>query len=608
MKKRLSRFLSVFLAALTACSLLSVSALADACTAEIHFKVIPVYQDSSKPLGYDVDYDNAWEGTLPCTYTSSHAVTANHQVVRSGFHPETIGLNVRSGYTWKGWAKYTIDRQSAETPPNGTFYTWQKNTENVPGTGTHMIYMVYAPAAPAQKTYVLYYDGNGGTNVPAEQTQQSAAGSADFTISGQIPLWNGHDFQGWSTDAAAQSAAYQPGDSITIRQDTTLYAVWKEHVHTDGDDDGYCDEDQTCMHDHDSEGYCTESGCTHPASCCPKRGGVNTPAAPGYPELSDLLEGLVRVACNTDAAAHTEETYGLLGEGSGYTLGAVQGSETEGYTLEVTLLRSAYASQFGTDKGKAHTATDGETDRTLTLEYDASAQSWKLLPAFAGGVRFMTVCQNAEDPDDKTNEPGMEKKADGSNSIGLRSPGDSIVFSLYSTVPDALAKLKAQTAGGDWTLEGSYELVFHDTMSRYLSFDSAGVTVWINGRALDAAYYTVDAALATGESFTVTMDLAEIFRETNLFTWADMGKAPIEVRYTATVDDDAPNGAALTNTAKVTYPRGESAESEVIGRVSVVTPPLTGGSGTAIFTVLGVALMGSAASLLVLKRRKNGAD
>ena len=54
--------------------------------------------------------------------------------------------------------------------------------------------------------------------------------------------------------------------------DKTIYAVWKQnHHHNDTDDDGFCDDDNECMHVKDTEGYCTVSGCKHPSSCCPKR-------------------------------------------------------------------------------------------------------------------------------------------------------------------------------------------------------------------------------------------------------------------------------------------------------------------------------------------------
>ena len=69
----------------------------------------------------------------------------------------------------------------------------------------------------------------------------------------------------------------------------TIYAVWEEHEHKDDDGDGFCDDDQTCMHPKDSNGDCTVSGCTHPDSCCPKK----TDPQPSVPEPSnDLLETL----------------------------------------------------------------------------------------------------------------------------------------------------------------------------------------------------------------------------------------------------------------------------------------------------------------------------
>ena len=50
--------------------------------------------------------------------------------------------------------------------------------------------------------------------------------SATFTITSQEPTWANHTFLGWSPTEHDYNIIYNDGDSITISDNTTLYAVW----------------------------------------------------------------------------------------------------------------------------------------------------------------------------------------------------------------------------------------------------------------------------------------------------------------------------------------------------------------------------------------------
>ena len=152
LKGSISRLIASFICVLLVIGLFPSTVFAAACSAEIEFKVIPVYLDASMYLGYDIDYDNAWIGTLPCTYNTDHASNANHQIQVKGFHPDVIKLQVREGYEWAGWAKYTFDLQDVKNPPFATYYDWSFDTTSVNGTGTHYIYMIYHQEAPSIPT------------------------------------------------------------------------------------------------------------------------------------------------------------------------------------------------------------------------------------------------------------------------------------------------------------------------------------------------------------------------------------------------------------------------------------------------------------------------
>lgn len=71
-------------------------------------------------------------------------------------------------------------------------------------------------------TYTISYDANGGSGAPSSQT-----GATNYTISSTVPTRFGYTFLGWSTSSTATSATYEPGDTIALSSNTTLYAVWK---------------------------------------------------------------------------------------------------------------------------------------------------------------------------------------------------------------------------------------------------------------------------------------------------------------------------------------------------------------------------------------------
>lgn len=220
-------------------SLIPTTVWAAVCTVDIKVRVIPVYLDDSKYLGYDVEYANDVNLNLSCQYTTKHSSGANHSIKIKDFHPDNIGMTcTRSGYEWKGYIKYTqyLNLNNVQNPPFKTYYSWQNDTTNVPGTGTHEIYMVYGPKAAAEVTYTLNYDANGGTGAPASQTTKSSTGSATFTISSQRPTRVNYDFKGWSETVDGR-VQYNPNDPITVTAtSTTLYAVWEEKAPVTPDD------------------------------------------------------------------------------------------------------------------------------------------------------------------------------------------------------------------------------------------------------------------------------------------------------------------------------------------------------------------------------------
>jgi uncharacterized repeat protein (TIGR02543 family) len=90
-------------------------------------------------------------------------------------------------------------------------------------------------------TLKLSYDANNGSGAPSQQSQTvttTGTPSYTFTISNTSPTRTGYTFLGWSTSSSASTASYQPGGSITISSNTTLYAVWQQITYTVSYDKG----------------------------------------------------------------------------------------------------------------------------------------------------------------------------------------------------------------------------------------------------------------------------------------------------------------------------------------------------------------------------------
>lgn len=185
------------------------------------------------------------------------------------------------------------------------------------------------------------------------------------------------------------------------------------------------------------------------------------------------------------------------------------------------------------------------------------------------GTDAMLVNVNSSAPVEmqlKTVYPTVDKKVEDNANHASAGVGDTLDFTLNSTVPD----ISEYTKG--------YQFSFVDTLSEGLTFNEGSVAVKINGTPVNATDYHVSTE---GQTLTINFGVAGSdllegkYDATSLFT----GKAgqTITVTYTATLNenavvadgtDDAAD-ADNTNTVKVVYSNnpttdgtGESGESK----------------------------------------------
>ena len=89
------------------------------------------------------------------------------------------------------------------------------------------------------QSFKLSYDANGGTGAPSSHT------GITLTVKSTVPTRTGYKFLGWNTSSSHISPEYVGGDSITLTEATTLYAVWsrsgKAPYWGDVNEDNYID-------------------------------------------------------------------------------------------------------------------------------------------------------------------------------------------------------------------------------------------------------------------------------------------------------------------------------------------------------------------------------
>ena len=76
-----------------------------------------------------------------------------------------------------------------------------------------------------KENYNLYYDVNGGTGTPMNQSVPMFGASYNVRVSTDRPSREGYSFMGWSMSRGGD-VQYKPGDAITLDKDIVLFAVW----------------------------------------------------------------------------------------------------------------------------------------------------------------------------------------------------------------------------------------------------------------------------------------------------------------------------------------------------------------------------------------------
>lgn len=154
---------------------------------------------------------------------------------------EVYERSIPSGYVFLKWELVATNRYgdtntySSDSNPshaNGSSNGWALESfigdSTTSGRRATLDFYLYITRIPGPEPITLSYDANGGEGAP----QSEESGTGIFTISDAVPVFATYTFLGWSLDQQATSPEYHAGDSITITESATLYAVWQGYTPT----------------------------------------------------------------------------------------------------------------------------------------------------------------------------------------------------------------------------------------------------------------------------------------------------------------------------------------------------------------------------------------
>lgn len=152
----------------------------------------------------------------------------------SGKSTETRTLNVYANnyggtlltqfdVTGSAAAKYSYDY----TGTAGSIFICSDNS----GINLYAINVVYSGTpTPPTPTYTLSYDENGGSGEMDEQTVNE--GTAVSVVANGFTAPEGYSFKEWNSNPNGAGTKYNVGQSVTMNDDLTLYAVWQANTYT----------------------------------------------------------------------------------------------------------------------------------------------------------------------------------------------------------------------------------------------------------------------------------------------------------------------------------------------------------------------------------------
>lgn len=175
------------------------------------------------------------------TYTVSYARRTNNQISvkvecalagkgqydQGPYYPSYQYFNTGSDSVFpagtQGNTRYWVG-----TLNQGSTKTFNLGYSNSNTTMDGSVFFNITVTGPAYTSkYSITYNGNGNNSgSTAAQTDITYNSSATLRANGFVKT--GYNFIGWNTNAAGTGSTYQPGTSLTVTGNVTLYAMWQQ--------------------------------------------------------------------------------------------------------------------------------------------------------------------------------------------------------------------------------------------------------------------------------------------------------------------------------------------------------------------------------------------
>lgn len=191
---------------------------------------------------FSVSYSSRTSTSIVIRATCTGALASSSSWLGTG---KVLVAGIRVGGTWRTWTLKSSSSSWSGTASHSASTSFtvtglsntttaltgiQVRVTRSDGGGTSGVLnarSVSNISIPANASYAVTYDANGGTGAPSSQTKYN--GTA-LTLSSTKPTRESYDFIGWNTSSTATTATYQPGGSYTGNAALKLYAIWKKDI------------------------------------------------------------------------------------------------------------------------------------------------------------------------------------------------------------------------------------------------------------------------------------------------------------------------------------------------------------------------------------------
>ena len=162
-----------------------------------------------------------WEYSGTCTITfnandgSENPATSTQEAAGGSSSYLDKNTFIREGYSFLGWAENADDAS----------YSYRDGAYYKPTSEKITLYAVW------QKNPVITFIGNGGTDSNGNtSTTQVVEYGKRTALSANTFTKSDSTFAGWSTSSIGTYSSYSDEESVSIKNDLTLYAIWKDPV------------------------------------------------------------------------------------------------------------------------------------------------------------------------------------------------------------------------------------------------------------------------------------------------------------------------------------------------------------------------------------------